>query len=69
MRDLGAGLLSGGAQVVFQLQSKPKLGGGPKVLRQARGGIRRNPSVAAHDFIETRRGDAKMLRELVYALV
>ena len=43
--------LPGGAEIVFELEAEPEFGRGPKVSRQAQGGVGGDSSPAAHDII------------------
>ena len=59
--------LPGGAEVVFELEAEPEFGRGPKVSRQAQGGVGGDSPPAAHDIIEARRRDTQCSGELVHA--
>jgi len=59
--------LPGRAEVVFELEAEPEFGRGPKVSRQAQGGIGGDSPAAAHDIIEARCRDAQCFGKLVDA--
>jgi len=59
--------LSGGAEVVFELEAEPEFGRGPKVSRQAQGGIGGDSPASTHDVIEACCRDTQCLGELFNA--
>jgi len=65
--DFSLAGLSGGAEVVFELQAEPEFGRGAKVSSQAQGGVGCDSPAATHDIIEARRRDAQCFSELVNA--
>jgi hypothetical protein len=59
--------LPGCAEVVFELEAEPEFGRGPKVSRQAQGGVGGDSPPAAHDIIEARCRGAQRFGKLVHA--